>query len=66
MVTGRMADRVSEDALDAPDLSIGLSLEDLRELNSPARGRFAVAAEDGSFTVTNLGNGFSKHYAARQ
>jgi len=55
-------------------------LEDLWQLNSEKPGPNIVnfdpancpgkwlkvsAAEDGSFTVTNVGNGFSKHYPAR-
>ena len=34
--------------------------------NCPARWIKVSAEEDGSFTVTNVGNGFSKRYAARQ
>jgi competence protein ComEC len=55
-------------------------LEDLWQLNSgkpdpnivnfdpancPGKWLKVSAAEDGSFTVTNVGNGFSKHYAVR-
>lgn len=55
-------------------------IEDLWQLNFQPQGQYVVnsdptncpgkwikvsAAEDGSFTVTNAGNGFSKRYAAR-
>ena len=55
-------------------------LEDLWQLNSPTEDRLVVninpencpgrwlkvtAQEDGSFSVTNVGNGFSKHYGPR-